>query len=276
MKTFRPIFFLLLLSTLVLGSCTGYQKLLKSSDANAKYTAAIKYYESGDYFKAGTLLEELIPLLKGRPEAEKAQFYFANTNYKQRNYTLSAYHFKTFYDTYPNSQYTEEATLLHAKSLFRDSPGYELDQTNTYTAIESIQEFLNRYPQSQFRQEAENMSQELLKKLENKAFESAELYYNLRYYQSAVVALTSFQQQYPSSAYNEQASFLKLSAQYSLARESVEEKQRERYLEAVAFYQSFIDTYPQSRNLKAAENMYDQSRAQLAKMKETKPTAANQ
>ncbi|WP_188815301.1 outer membrane protein assembly factor BamD [Hymenobacter cavernae] len=276
MQTFRPIFFLLLLSTLVLGSCTGYQKLLKSTDANAKYTAAIKYYESGDYFKAGTLLEELIPLLKGRPEAEKAQFYFANTNYKQRNYTLSAYHFKTFYDTYPNSQYTEEATLLHAKSLFRDSPGYELDQTNTYTAIESIQEFLNRYPESQFRQEAENMSQELQKKLENKAFESAELYYNLRYYQSAVVALTSFQQQYPASAYNEQAAFLKLSAQYSLARESVEEKQRERYLEAVAFYQSFIDTYPQSKNLKAAENMYDQSRAQIAKMKETKPTAANQ
>jgi outer membrane protein assembly factor BamD len=159
--------------------------------------------------------------------------------------------------------------------LFRDSPGYELDQTNTYTAIESIQEFLNRYPQSQFRAEAENMSQELQKKLEVKAFESAELYYNLRYYQSAVVALTAFQQQYPSSAYNEQAAFLKLNAQYDLARESVEEKQRERYLEAIAFYQSFIDTYPQSKNLKAAENMYDQARAQVAKMKETKTTAAN-
>ncbi|WP_324671854.1 outer membrane protein assembly factor BamD [Hymenobacter sp. GOD-10R] len=276
MLTSRPIFFLLLLSTLVLGSCSGYQKLLKSSDVNAKYEAAIKYYESGDYFKSGTLLEELIPVLKGRPEAEKAQFYFANTNYKQRNYTLAAYYFKSFYDTYPNSQYTEEATLLHAKSLFRDSPNYELDQTNTYSAIESIQEFVTRYPESKYKQEADNMTQELQKKLENKAFQSAELYYNVRYYQSAVVALTSFQQQYPASSYNEQAAFLKLSAQYNLAKESVEEKQRERYLEAVAFYQAFIDTYPQSRNLKAAENMYDQSRDQLAKMKEAKSTAANQ
>jgi len=276
MLTSRPIFFLLLLSTLVLGSCSGYQKLLKSTDANAKYQAAIKYYESGDYFKSGTLLEELIPLLKGRPEAEKAQFYFANTNYKQRNYTLAAYYFKSFYDTYPNSQYTEEATLLHAKSLFRDSPNFELDQTNTLSAIESIQEFLNRYPESQYKQEAETMQKELEQKLENKAFQSAELYYNVRYYQSAVVAMTTFQQQYPASSYNEQAAFLKLSAQYNLAKESVEEKQRERYLEALSFYQAFIDTYPQSRNLKAAESMYNETREQLAKMKDPKSTAANQ
>ncbi|QJX47609.1 outer membrane protein assembly factor BamD [Hymenobacter taeanensis] len=274
MLSFRPTFFVLLLSTLLLGSCTGYQKLLKSGDVNKKYEAAIQYYDKGDYFKAGTLLEELIPLLKGRPEAEKAQFYFANTNFKQRNYTLAAYYFKTFYETYPNSPLTEEAMFLHAKSLFRDSPEFQLDQTNTFTALEGIQEFLNRYPESQFRQETESMSQELQKKLESKAFLSARLYYDLRYYQSAVTAFTGFQQQFPASALNEQAAFLKLSAQFDLATESVPEKQRERYLEAIAFYQSFIDTYPQSKNLKDAERMYDTARAEVDKLKTAETTAA--
>ncbi len=274
MHTFRPTFFVLLLSTLLLGACTGYQKLLKSSDVNKKYEAAIKYYDAGDYFKAGTLLEDLLPLLKGRPEAEKAQFYFANTNFRQRNYTLGAYYFKSFADTYPNSQYAEEATFLQAKSLFRDSPEWELDQTNTYSALETIQEFLNRYPSSTFRPEAENMSQELQKKLELKAYQGAKLYYNLRYYQSAVVALGGFQQQFPASAFNEEADFLKVSAQYDLARESVEEKQRERYLEVQAFYQHFIDTYPQSKRLKDAERMYTDAQAQAAKLKPTEPTAA--
>ncbi|MCC2547856.1 outer membrane protein assembly factor BamD [Hymenobacter sp. BT175] len=263
----RPTFFLLLLSTLLLASCSGYQKLLKSTDANKKYAAALQYYEKGDFVRAGTLLEDVLPLLKGRPEAEKAQFYFANTNYKQRNYTLSSYYFQSFYDTYPNSQYAEEAMFLHAKSLFLDSPGFELDQTNTYTALESIQEFLNRYSSSNFRPEAEKMSTELTKKLESKAFESARLYYQLRYYQSAVVALNGFQQQYPASVYNEQADFLKVQAQYNLARESVEERQRERYLETIAYYQHFLDTYPQSKNLKEAEQMYIDSRAQVEKMK---------
>ena len=167
----------LLVGSLALGACSnGYQRLLKSTDVNKKYEAAIKYYEKGDYFRSGTLFEELIPVLKGRPEAEKAQFYFANTNFQQRNYVLSAYYYKQFTDTYPNSGYVEEAYFMHAKSLFRDSPEFELDQTNTISALEAIQEFLNKYASSKFRQEAENMSQELQKKLENKAFDSARLF----------------------------------------------------------------------------------------------------
>ncbi len=266
----------LLVSTLILGSCaSGYQRLLKSTDVNKKYEAAISYYEKGDFFRAGALLEDLIPLLKGRPEAEKAQFYFANTNYKQRNYVLSAFYFKSFTDTYPNSEYSEEASYLHAKSLFLDSPGFELDQTNTVSALESIQDFLNRYPGSKFKAETENMSQELQKKLENKAFESARLYYQLRYNQAAVVALTNFQTQYPASAFAEQAAFLRLTAQYAWSQESVESKQRERFLETVSFYQQFIDTYPQSKNLKTALNMYDISQAQIARLKVAPAAASN-
>ncbi len=267
MRFTRLITTAFLASTLLLGSCTGYQKLLKSANVNEKYEAAIKYYDKGDYFRSGALLEELIPLLKGRPEAEKAQFYFANTNYQQRNYVLSAYYFKQFTDTYPNSSYTEEANFLHAKSLFRDSPGYELDQTNTVSALEVIQDFLNTYPTSQFRSETEGMSQELQKKLENKAFQSAKLYYSLRYNQAAVTALTNFNQQYPASSYAEQADYLRLAAQYAWAKESIESKQRERFLDAVAIYQHFIDTYPQSKSLRTAQTMYDDSRAQLELLK---------
>jgi outer membrane protein assembly factor BamD len=276
MRFTRLISAALLASTLSLGACTGYQKLLKSTNVNEKYEAAIKYYDKGDFFRAGTLLEEMIPLLKGRPEAEKAQFYFANTNFEQRNYVLAAYYFKQFTDTYPNSSYTEQANFLHAKSLFRDSPGFELDQTNTVSALEVIQDFLNRYPTSEYRTETESMSQELQKKLENKAFQSAKLYYALRYNQAAVTALGNFNQQYPASVYSEQADFLRLTAQYAWAKESVEEKQRERYVDAVSIYQHFIDTYPQSKNLHAAQAMFDDSRAQIELLKKlpVEPTAA--
>ncbi|RZK19997.1 MAG: outer membrane protein assembly factor BamD [Hymenobacter sp.] len=277
MRFSRLISAALLASTLSLGACTGYQKLLKSSNVTQKYEAAVQYYDKGDYFRSGTLLEELIPLLKGRPEAEKAQFYFANTNFMQRNYVLSAYYFKQFTDTYPNSSYVEQAAFLRAKSLFRDSPGYELDQTNTISAVEVIQDFLNTYPTSEYRNETESMSQELQKKLENKAFQSAKLYYALRYNQAAVTALGNFTQQYPASVYSEQADFLRLTAQYAWAKESIESKQRERYLDAVSFYQHFIDTYPQSKSLSAAQSMYDDSRAQMELLKNvpTEPTAAN-
>ena len=278
MSISRLCVFCLLLASLFFGSCAGtggYQKLLKSTDVNKKYAAAIAYYDKGDYFRAGALLEDLIPLLKGRPEAEKAQFYFANTNFRQRNYVLSAYYFKQFNDTYTNSVYSEEASFMNAKSLFRDSPEADLDQTNTVSSLEAIQDFLNRYPESKFRPEVENMSQELQKKLENKAFESAKLYYQLRYNQAAVTAFTGFLQSYPASAFAEQADLLRFTAQYEWAKESIETKQRERYLEAVGFYQHFVDTFPQSKNLKAAQAMFDAAQAQLVKLKTPATSAAN-
>ena len=55
----------------------------------------------------------------------------------------------------------------------------------------------------------------------------------------------------------------------------VEQKQRERYLEAIAFYQSFVDTYPQSKNLKQAEAYYDDARAEVAKLKPDTDAAVN-
>ncbi len=254
---------------LVLSACSDYNKILKSTNADTKYQAALKYYEKQDYYRASTLLEELIPVLKGRPEAEKAQFYFAYTQFYQRSYPLSSFHFKSFYDTYPRSEFAEEALFMHAKSLYRDSPTFNLDQTSTYTAIEAIQDFLNRYPASKLKAEADKMYQELSAKVERKAFESARIYASMRYYQAAVTAFNNFQRGFPSSNFNEEASYLKLEAQYNLAERSVAEKQRERYLETIAYYQDLVDKFPNSRYLKDAESFFDKSTKQLEKLKDT-------
>lgn len=259
--------------SLLLGSCSDFQKVLKSDDPNKKLEAAFKYYEQEDYYRAGMLLEELIPVLKGRAESEKAQFYFANTHFYEEQYILSAYYFKNFADTYPRSEFAEEAMFMHAKSLYKDSPAPNLDQTSTYSAMDAIQGFLNRYPETKWKDEANQMYDGLSTKLELKAFENARLYHNLRYYMSAVVAFNNFEKEYPASKFNEEAAFLRLDAQYNLARLSVEEKQRERYFEAIAYYQSLIDKFPNSKYLRTAETIYDNSVAQVEKIKLTSSTS---
>ena len=247
--------------------CSDFQKILKSDNIDKKYEAALRYYDKKDYYKAGLLLEELIPLMRGRTEAEKAQFYFAKTNFFQRDYILSAYYFRSFAETYPRSEYVQEAMFLHTKSLFFDSPSADLDQASTYQALEAIQEFLNRYPNSGYQEEANKMYDELSAKLEVKAFQNARLYHQLRHYQSAVVALDNFQREFPSSDFNEEALFLKIEAQYNLAKESVQEKQRDRYYEVVGFYQNFVDRYPNSKYLRMAEGFYTTAQEQLAKLR---------
>ena len=265
----KQIFHILLFWSVALlfASCSDFQKILKSDNVDKKYEAALKYYDKKDYYKAGLLLEELIPLMKGRPESEKAQFLYANTQFLQKDFVLSAYYFRNFQETYPRSEFAEEAMFLHTKSLYRDSPTYNLDQSNTLTALEAIQEFINRYPKSQYLKESNEMYDDLSRKLEVKAFENAKLYAQLRQYSSAVVALANFQRSYPSSDFNEEAVFLKVEAQYNLAKESVAEKQRDRYYEAISFYQEFVDKFPKSKYLSTAEGYYDAAQTQLEKLR---------
>lgn len=273
-----PVFPRLLLTLSLLavlatgGGCSQFQRVLKSDSIDKKYAASVKYYEDGKYDKAAIILEELLPLLRGRPEAEKAAFVFAQSEYKQRYYELSAFQFRVFTETYPRSQYAEEAAFLYTKSLYLSSPTFNLDQSSTVTALEAIRDFQVRYPESNFRKEAQEMSDELTAKLEKKAFESARLYANVRFYQSAVVSLTHFLRDYPGSRFAEEAQFLRVQAEHELARQSVPEKQRERFLETVAFYQGFIDAYPNSKFLRAAEADYADAQRWLER--NSKTTAA--
>jgi outer membrane protein assembly factor BamD len=253
---------------LVFTSCSKFHKLQKSDDVEKKYAAALEYYEKKDYYKASLLLEELIPIMKGRIEAEKAQFYFAYCQFYQRDYVLSAFYFKNFYETFQRSDLAEEAYYMHAVSLYKDSPKYNLDQTNTVTALEAIQTFLNRYPQTKYKDECHRMQDDLRRKLELKAYENAKLYYKLAstsiiYYKSAIIAFDNFRNSFPDSDFNEELAYLKIETEYNLARVSTEDKKKERFLQAIEFYESFVDKYPQSKYLKSAESLYDNARAQL-------------
>jgi len=252
---------------LLLGACAGkFRKVQKSADWKVKYNAAIEYYENQEYYKASILFEETLPLMLGRPEAEKAQFLFAYSHYYQGNRLLSAHYFKTFFDTYRRSEYAEEALFMHAYSLFKESPKYNLDQTSTIEAVNAMQNFLNIYPYSEYKDQANEIIDQLQLKLEIKAFEKAKQYYKLDNLHAAVVAFESFQEQYPDSEMVEEAAFLKVDAQYRYASQSISSKQRERYLQAIEYYQYFIDNFPNSVYVKQAEKIYDQTIDALSKL----------
>ncbi|MFC0186269.1 outer membrane protein assembly factor BamD [Pseudarcicella hirudinis] len=175
---------------------------------------------------------------------------------------MANFRFKKFAEVFARSEYAEEAIYMSAYSLYKDSPQFNLDQSGTLTAINELQNYINNYPDSKFREESSNLIKQLRKKLERKAYEKAKLYYktspfNVATLKSAVIEITNFQRDYPDSDYNEEMAFLKVMSQYELAKSTVEHKQKERYDEAVLFYQALVDKYPKSDYLKRAEKFYD-------------------
>lgn len=260
---------------LTAASCSNYQKLLKSNDVQQKYAAAVKYYEKGDYYRASELLDAVTPLLTGTEQAEDALFYQANANYELGNYLLSETYFRNFYTTYPRSPKAEKAMFMYVKSSYNQSPDYEQDQASTLTAMESVQEFIQRYPESEHVAEANQILENLSRKFDQKAFDSAKLYYKIKYYKAAVVALNNFQREFPSSPFAEEAAFLKVESQYEYAKQSVPNKQEERYYEVIDYYQNFVDQYPESEFIRTAGQIYDNTLAELERIKKEKQTQAN-
>ncbi|QJW90070.1 outer membrane protein assembly factor BamD [Spirosoma taeanense] len=255
----------------LLTSCSSFSKLQKNGTDDEKYKAAVEYYKKGDWYRAGLLFEELIPVLKGSTESELAQFYYAYTQYRQQQYLLSATLFKKFYETFARSDHAQEAMYMYAYSLYKDTPQFNLDQSNTLTATAALQDFINAYPDSQYRDECTKLILDLRQKLERKAYEKAKLYYrtsgfNIASYKSSVIAINNFQKEFPDSEYNEELAFLKVDAEYSLAQNSLETKQKERYQEAIGYYQAFVDKYPNSKYLKQAEKMYESSQKEIERL----------
>jgi len=225
----------------------------------------MEYYESGDYFRSISLFEEVLPVTRGKTEGEKAQFYYAYAHFKDRQYILSAHYFKTFYETYSRSEYATEAQFLYAYSLYMDSPIFSLDQTSTRDAIDALQAYINRNPDSEFLKDANDIISELQIKLETKAYENAKEYYKIGLLKSAKVAFENFAKDYPDSKYNEELKFLKIEAIFKVAQKSIPSKQKKRYREVIELYEQFIDRYPNSEYQNQAEKFYKSALNQLEK-----------
>lgn len=262
----KQLIFSLLISTLFLlgtGCRSEYEKLRTSNDTELVMKKAFEYYEKEEWAKAQTLFELVIGAYKGRQEAEKAYFYYAYTHYNQGSNLLAAYYFKNFSNTFPNSQYREEADYMEHYANYKMSPSYRLDQSYTQKAIDGFQLFINTYPDTDRAQEATKLITEMRTKLETKAYKEAELYYDLKQYQSATTSFQNLLKDFPDSPYAEKVRFLMIKSYFNWAENSIFAKQSERYNNTLKYTKNFRRKHPQSGYDAEIERIVNKSEQQL-------------
>ena len=236
-------------------SCSEYQKALKTEDVAKKFDMATKLYENKKYIKAIRLFEQIAPSYRGKPQAEKMFYMFAQSYYKTKQFSLSGYQFESFASGYPKSEKIQEASYLGAKSYSKLSPVFSLDQTDTYKAIDKLQSFIDAYPDSEYLAEANVTVKDLREKLEKKAFENAKQYNKISDYKSAIVALDNFISDYPGTPFKENALFYKFDSTYQLAINSVVSKKEERLVNAKTAYLNLIKFNSNSEFKNQADDM---------------------
>ena len=238
---------LLFLTLTLLVSCGEYDKLVKGTDFDAKYKAAMEYYNNKSYTRARMLFENLILHYHGKENAENISWYYGMSLLAEKDYYSAGYQFKNFYKRYPYSERAEEALYLAADCKYHESPDYFLDQRLTKEAIEAYESFVDRYPNSLHIPEINIHLDELRNKLMRKEYEIAYGYYLTENYHAAYTSLSDFLDNYPDSPYREQAMFYMLSSGYQFGINSQESKIKERLQQVVNDFDRFSTSFSNSK-----------------------------
>jgi outer membrane protein assembly factor BamD len=102
-------------------------------------------------------LIDLLIRLKGTEHAEESLFLMALSHYNLGDFETSTMYFDQYVKTYPKGVYAESARFMSGRASYLQSPDPRLDQSPTYTAIASLQKFLDYYPMSGKRSEVNDM-----------------------------------------------------------------------------------------------------------------------
>ena len=251
----------------LLFSCSEYQKVLKSSDLDYKLEKAIEYYYEEEKFnKAYPLLEELLTQFRGSRKAETVYYYYAKTLFGMRDHILAAYHFKNFYQTFPNSPHEDECAFMSAYCHYLESPSYSLDQSYTYKAINELQLYVNTHSKSPRVPECNMIMDELRGKLERKSYERARQYYRMELYQAAVVGFNISLNKFPvrSSAKKCFSSDWRASSSWP-SRAS--KKRMQRYRETLTAYNELMQYYPETDYKEEAEEIRARTQQKIQELK---------
>ena len=252
-----------LIFSLLVG-CSNFTKLVNGNDFDAKYKAAVSYYEKKNYTKAIQLLENLIMHYHGKENAENISWYYAQALMAEKDYYSAGYQFKNFFKRFPYSDRTEEALFLSANCKYHESPDYYLDQRQTKEAIQEYESYVDRYPNSIHIPEINAHLDELRNKLMRKDYEIAYGYYLTENYSAAYTSMQTFLNNYPDAPYREQAMFYIIVSGYQYGINSQESKMRERLQRVVNDFDRFATSFKDSKQLAQVQEIYTKSKAALA------------
>lgn len=256
-------------SLLLMISCVDYNRVVKTQDYEYKYEAAKQYFAEGQYNRSATLLADVQSVLKGTEQGEEALYMMALCNMKAHAYDAAIATFRNYYNTYPKGKYVQEARYNCGLSLYLTTPEPKLDQTATYEAVTEFQNFIDNFPNSKYRGQAQDYIFKLQDKLVEKEFLSAKLYYDLGAYigngtngnyDACIVTAENAIKDYPYTSRREDFSMLILRAKFALAQLSVESKKEERFHNAIDEYYGFVTEYPESKYMKEAKGLFARAR----------------
>lgn len=262
-----------------LAGCGDYNYVMKTADYEYKYEAAKSYYSDGSYRRAAEAFRDVLAVLKGTQFGDECLFMLGMSNFRLGDFESATDFFKKYYQSYPKGKYVELSRYYCAMSYYNSIPDIRLDQSSTMEALTEFSTFLDYFPETSMKAQAQDMIFNLQDKLVEKEFLSAKMYYDLgsylgnmtssgcSNYESCIVTAQNALKDYPyaSPSRKEELSILVLRSKYHLARQSVDEKRIERFRDAIDEYYAFENEFPESQYMREAKSIFNHAERVVSK-----------
>ncbi len=194
---------LLLLLVLIGTACPKRPEQTKPTTPQEALEQALSDKKAKRFQKAEEGFTYLIFNFPGSAQAADAQFYLADCYFESKDYEQAQSEFDFYLKNFPNGRFQEEASFKKAIAALRSAPAPNKDQSNVLKAQELLNEFLEEYPDSRFREQAQNALKEIESRLVQKEFDAARLYFKAGEYKSALIYYQFIQENYPEINWSE-------------------------------------------------------------------------
>ncbi len=242
-------------ATLFFSGCGGARRY-EELPMDASWARIRNYYDREKYLNAIDRLEVFLINYSGSALADSAQFLLAECHFNIKEYIISSSEYEKLTQQYPQSNLAAEAEYKRGVSYFRLAPKYALDQTYTNKAIETLQLFIEDYPDSPLVSSAEQLIARARNKLARKQYASGRLYHRMGEYASARIYYDLVLENYYDTKYAPDAQFYK----------AVTFEKSKDWQNAIREYQLFLQKYPgNDMETRALEGL---NRARNRKMEE--------
>ncbi len=155
------------------------------SPIKEKFNNGMELFERGKYLRAQDEFTSIVIRGSGTDLGDDAQFYLAESYFQNKEYILAISEYEKLTRKMPYSPFIEEAKFKICEAYKIESPKYFHDQTYTNKALDRYQEFLDDYPNSEYKSEVISSMKSMREKLSKKVFETGILYMKMDEFESA-------------------------------------------------------------------------------------------
>ena len=232
-----------LLILLILISC-GSKVKKEEFDADSYFEYARRLFDRGKYLDAITEFTVITLKFSGNPIVDDAQFFLAESHFKNDEYLIAVAEYQKVINDYPESAYVQECFYKIGLSFYHLSQRPELDQEYTLKSLRQFQIFIEAYPESDLRSEAELRLLELRTKMARKQLLGGNVYRKMGIYDSAVIYYNILLEKYYDTPPAENAMYWKGVCLVKMTE----------YEEALTHFTAFVEKYPKSKLARDAKS----------------------